>query len=174
MVSKVLSHLSSPSTAKPLLAVLTAKAGVASKAITVAEISKREIGKDGGVWFQYSGVEGVLDEWAPKEHRTKGGREKKDGDTGDVKKATVSEGPAEDVAEAAQEKVDRRKDVERDAEDDEEEAFETMRDPHIHNQEAQERPSIIKDELSKKVRAVPVLTIYLSRTQIGELGKEYG
>jgi len=33
---------------------------VASKMITIAEIAKREIAKDGGKWFQYNKVEEVM------------------------------------------------------------------------------------------------------------------
>ncbi|KAH0548272.1 hypothetical protein GP486_008025 [Trichoglossum hirsutum] len=170
-VSKILSHLSSqPTLEKPPIAVLTAKAGVASKAITIAEITKREIGKDDGVWFQYSGVEGVLGGWTPRDRRTESGREKMVESVGDGAKTTVSE---KEVAEVTQEKVNRGKEVE-DDEQEEEYAFETMRDPPTNSRGMQESPSIAEDELERKVRAVPVLTIYLSRTRVGELKKEYG
>ncbi|KAI9867150.1 MAG: hypothetical protein M1813_009428 [Trichoglossum hirsutum] len=173
-VTTVLSHLSSQSTAKrPLLAVLTAKAGVASKAITIAEISKREIEKDGGKWFQYSGVEGVLGEWTPKDRGTKSKGEEIGGNVEDGTKTTVSENPAEEVAKVTQESVDRRNDVEED-EEEEEGVFETMRDPPANDQGTQEGPSIAEYELRRKVRAVPVLTIFLSRTRVGELKKQYG
>ena len=170
-VSRVLSHISSLITRKPPLAILTAKAGVASKAIAIAEISKREIGNGGGVWFQYSGVEGVLGEWVPKERRTKGEGEKvetKSEGAEDGEKAIEPKVPANDMAEATKEEVDRG------GEEEEEEAFETMRNPPVTNPKAQEHPSIIELELGKKIRAVPVLTIYLSRAQVGELKKEYG
>ncbi|KAH0544686.1 hypothetical protein FGG08_001191 [Glutinoglossum americanum] len=171
-VSRILSHLSPPPIGrKPPLVVLTAKAGVASKAITIAEISKREIGKDNGVWFQYSGVEGVLGEWTPRERGTRGGGEKRYGDPGDGEKAIILEDHNTGVAEAEQEDIGRRRDIEE--HDEEEEAFEAMPGPPATNQ-IQERPSIVGEEPRKKVRAVPVLTIYLSRTQIVELKKEYG
>ncbi|KAI9773905.1 MAG: hypothetical protein M1840_006131 [Geoglossum simile] len=167
-VSRILSHISSPAIKKPPLVILTAKAGVASKAITIVEISKREIGNGGGAWFQYSAIEGVLGEWASKKRGTKVEGEKartKDGDT-EGKGAIESESPASNVAETSKEGAD--------GDEEEEEAFETMRDLTAINQTTQEDPSIIEHELRKKVRAIPVLTIYLSRAQVGELKKEYG
>jgi Alba len=169
-VSRVLSHISSPDIKKPPLVILTAKAGVASKAITIAEISKREIGNGGGTWFQYSGVEGVLGEWAPKDRGTKVEGEKagtKDGgaeDEGAIESGVL----ASNEAEASKEEADG------DEEEEEEEAFENMRDPPATNPTVQEYPSVIEHELRKKIRAIPVLTIYLSRARVGELKKEYG
>ncbi|KAI9776440.1 MAG: hypothetical protein M1839_009551 [Geoglossum umbratile] len=170
-VSKILSHISSPTAKKLPLVILTAKAAVASKAISIAEISKREIANGGGVWFQYSGVEGVLSEWVSKGRGNKAEGEKaetKSGDTGDGEGAIELEVPVSNVTEATEEGIDGGE------EEEEEEAFENMRGLPTASQPMQEHPSVIEHELRKKVRAVPVLTIYLSRSQIGELKKEYG
>lgn len=41
---------------KPWVVILQSKAPVASKMITIVEISKREIAKSGGKWFQYNKI----------------------------------------------------------------------------------------------------------------------
>jgi len=62
-VTAVLTHLStSTSTANPAVAILHSKAKVASKLISVVEIAKREIAADGGKWYQYNVIRGVLEE----------------------------------------------------------------------------------------------------------------
>jgi hypothetical protein len=64
-VLRVLENLSvypAPPNEKPRVVMMKAKAGVASKMISIAEIAKREIGKGGGKWFQYNAVEGVMEE----------------------------------------------------------------------------------------------------------------
>jgi hypothetical protein len=76
-VTQTLTTLSSYPTippAKTPLVILRAKAPVASKLITIAEIAKREIGKGGGKWFQYNKLEGITVEVERKESPKKDGR----------------------------------------------------------------------------------------------------
>lgn len=53
--------------AKPKVVMLYSKAAVASKMISVAEIVKREIVKNGGKWFQYNKLGQVMEEKRHKE-----------------------------------------------------------------------------------------------------------
>ena len=55
--------------AKPAVVMLYSKAPVAAKLITIAEITKREIGQNGGKWFQYNKLDSVVEE---KEVNSKG------------------------------------------------------------------------------------------------------
>ncbi|KAL5346110.1 hypothetical protein ACLOAV_009142 [Pseudogymnoascus australis] len=51
---------SAPAPPKPVIAIAWAKARSAGKLVSVVEVVKREIGGEGGVWFQYNGLgEGV-------------------------------------------------------------------------------------------------------------------
>ena len=54
---------------KSQIVVLHSKAAPASKLITIAEIAKRELGKEGGVWYQYSVIGELMTE--RKENGTK-------------------------------------------------------------------------------------------------------
>jgi hypothetical protein len=47
--------------AKPAVVMLYSKAPVAAKLITIAEITKREIGQNGGRWFQYNKLDSVVE-----------------------------------------------------------------------------------------------------------------
>jgi hypothetical protein len=93
--------------AKPAVVLFHTKAASAAKLITIAEITKREIGEKGGKWFQYNTICSVMEEKKVRSKRDKG--EKKD-----------SEGPKESSAM----EVDREVDPES-----EDEAFETMKTP---------------------------------------------
>jgi hypothetical protein len=114
---------------------LHAKGPATAKMITVAEITKRQIGLAKEKWFQYNKVEQVM-------------AERKEGegiDGGNKKKEKEKEG------------VDGKED------EDGDDTFETMKTPFERANEG--RP---------KVRAVPAMTIYISRTRIEELRKSYG
>ena len=128
--------------AKPSVVTLHSKASVASKMITVAEIAKREIAKQGGKWFQYCKVESIM------EQKKEGQNEAKM----KVMKATKDEENSMDVPEADEPESE-----------EETEAFETMKTPFERAIEG--RP---------KLRAVPVMTLYLARIRIDSLRKLYG
>ncbi|TGO90026.1 hypothetical protein BPOR_0082g00020 [Botrytis porri] len=113
--SRILSILSTFSFSDPAphVVLLSAKAPVAGKLITIAEIAKRELAKNGAKWFQYN-VIGELTATIPSNtaEAEKTGDEK-DGDT-EMK----------------------------DGEEEEEEAFETMKTPFERALEAENRPMI--------------------------------
>lgn len=126
--------------------MLYAKAPVVSKVVSVAEIAKREIAREGGKWFSYCVVGEVVGE---KIEKQKSGERK-----GQIQKAG-SEG-----------KEDGNQ-IEEDIEDeeDEEEAFEVMKTPFERALEVEGKP---------KVRAMPVMSLYLSRVRIDALRVIYG
>jgi hypothetical protein len=126
---------------KEKVVVLQAKAKVASKMVSVVEICKREVGKEGGKWFQYNAVGEVRGKFEGKEGGGKG----------------VEKGVGGD-SEAAEEAVESE-----DKDKDEEESFETMKTPFERTIEGK-----------PKVRAVPVMTVYLSRVRIDSLRKAHG
>ena len=137
--------------AKPSVVMLHSKAPVASKMITIAEISKREIAKKGGKWFQYNRVESVLEEKKESPNKARG------------KNAKVATGEVREK-ETETEKKSVEVDKEADSESEEEaEAFETMKTPFERAIEG--RP---------KLRALPVMTLYLSRIRIDSLRRTYG
>lgn len=65
---EILSEYPTIAPAKPKVVMLHAKAPVASKLITIAEIVKREIAKDGGKWYQYNRLGQVMEEKKREEH----------------------------------------------------------------------------------------------------------
>lgn len=136
-VSRVLELLSVKQKEKgkerPSVVMLHAKAACACKMISIAEIAKREVGKEGGKWFEYCVVGGVVverKEGVGKSSSERDGREDGDGDGGTEEEST---------------------------------AFETMRTPFERANEGR-----------AKMRAVPVMSIYLSRVRIDALRKAYG
>jgi len=64
---------------------LYAKGDVGAKLITVVEIAKREVAGKGGKWFQYSCVEGKVEEVKKRKEKKGGGQsdQKKNGDGGE-------------------------------------------------------------------------------------------
>jgi len=127
---------------KPSVVMLHAKAAVASKMISIVEITKREIGTNGGEWFQYSTVEQQLE------------------DKDEKKKNKECMNNTNGKASGEDESMSVNKDLE--AEDDAE-GFETMKTPFERAIEGKQ-----------KVRAVPIMVIYLSRVRIESLRKAHG
>jgi hypothetical protein len=132
---------------KPKAVMLHAKAGCATKMISIAEIAKREIGKEGGKWFQYNRVEEVMIE---------------------LKKGVKKEGEgkgAKDEVEIGKEDKDGDEEDEEDGEENDEETatFETMKTPFERANEGKE-----------KMRSVPVMSLFLSRIRIEGLRRAYG
>jgi hypothetical protein len=152
-VSKILETLSAFSFValthiKPNVISTHAKGSVASKMITIIEIAKREIAKAGGKWYQYSSLSQVIEE------------EKKE------KKSEAMKGEGHILgrsppAEANAMEVEKEHGAVEDEE--EEDWFETMKTPLKRILEGK-----------PKIRAVPVMTIYLSRVRIDCLERAYG
>ena len=106
--------------------------------ITIVEICKREIGKAGGKWWQYNGVEEVLVERKEGDKRENKG-EKHGGEDGKEQ----GDGDPEYKEEST--------------------AFETMKTPFEREIEGK-----------AKLRGVPVMNVWLSRSRIDSLRKAYG
>ena len=113
----------------PIVLVLTAREGVASKLVTIVEVTKRNLNDVKVPWYQYSYIE-------PK--------------TIEIPRKTSN--------------TDRHENASEDDDQDEgQPAFETMLPP-------MERKLMDKP----KFRAVPIMTIFLSRSSIKELRDAYG
>ncbi|MCJ1440179.1 MAG: hypothetical protein MMC23_000662 [Stictis urceolatum] len=148
-VGSLLKHLSAFSfadlDAKPGLVVLYAKASCACKLVSALEIAKREVGPGGGRLWQYSRVSGGLIEFKEREK----GSGKEGGRRLDGKVEREGKGKGRDGEdEEGMEKGDGSES---------EVAFETY-----------------KGKERKKVRAVPNLTVYLSRVPVPELKEKFG
>jgi len=152
--------------AKPGLVILHAKADVASKLVSIVEIAKREIEQEKGRWWQYSGVTGRLEELKA--------REKKNNDPGKIEGRTIKQWQ-EDPRSGGHKGVAAREEMATEVEAgpkaksrtqsaasaEEEEAFQTMANlGNVGN-----RP---------KMRAVPIMSIYMARVPIPELKELYG
>jgi hypothetical protein len=68
---EILSEYPAIAPAKPKVVMLHAKAPIASKLITIAEITKREVVKGGGKWFQYNKLGQIMEEKKSKEEKEK-------------------------------------------------------------------------------------------------------
>jgi len=140
--------------AKPPIVVITAKAGVASKMVSIVEIAKRVLKGRSLKLFQYSTVQKELQEVKKKGQRKP---ELKPSNEDAVEKDAGSrEGDGDLVMGTAEDK------------DDEEEAFESM--------EGGSKRSIPMGHVpeEKKIRGIPLMTVYLSRISIKELKEVYG
>jgi hypothetical protein len=148
-VTSALSTLSVFSSAihvtKPSVVMMYAKASVASKMISVAEITKREIEAEGGDWYQYSRIQDLEEVVPPKKGKgvakqQGGGREAQRDHEIDTMQVN-------------------------DDDEDEDEAFELMKDPAERRRE-----NAVKDN----TRSIAVMVIYLSRVRIEEMRKKHG
>lgn len=147
-IIEILSRFSFVVLTKPNIVSVHAKGSVSSKLITIVEIVKREIAKAGGKWYQYSSLGQATVNQERKPTATVGtGRT--------IRQSAALHADAMDVDDS------HRKDEQES--DDEEEAFEVMKTPLERALEG--RP---------KIRAVPILTIYLSRVRVEALKAVYG
>ena len=147
--------------ARPGVVVLHAKAPVASKMVSIVEIAKREIQKNKGKWWQYSRLHGQTEEVKAKKGKAEG---KTIGEWEREKEKTAeAEKNLDQVEENAQ-------DLQQAEYGDEEEAFEVLefkgRNPTM--------PNLEHIEGRKKIRAVPIMTIYMSRVRIPEFKDLFG
>ncbi|KAL8700401.1 MAG: hypothetical protein Q9224_000983 [Gallowayella concinna] len=147
--------------AKPGLVNLEAKAGSASKLISVVEITKADIAKRGGKWYQYSKLQSELLPIKEKQKkRPLGGRTLVNGEPERSSMADGSTGPQ------GTNSLDKNglMDTEGDKSEDEEFAFETL----------QHHPAGAALKEKTKVRATPIMTIYLSCVPVPALKDLYG
>lgn len=131
---------------KPNIILLHAKSAVASKLITVVEITKREIAKAGGKWYQYNVLGQIL---APQEKMSAA-----------MKGTGFTLGPKPDGDTDAMEVDDKGGSQ---SIDEEESTFETMKTPLERAIEGK-----------PKVQAIPVILIFLSRVRSDALKGAYG
>lgn len=138
---------------KPAVVAVTARAPFANRMLSVVEIAKRELVGRKSRWFQYSAVVGRVEEM-----KSEGKGELRH--TGSGKTAGGLGGSGEGKENEAGLDVEMGDETGGgEDEEEEEDAFEPIRF------EAEERT---------KVRAVPVMTVYLSRVPIPELKAEFG
>jgi hypothetical protein len=130
---------------KPNIVLMRAKGAVASKLITVVEITKREIAKAGGKWYQYNVLGQIL---APQEKSAA------------IKGTGFTLGPKHDGDTDTME-VDDREGSRSNGE--EESTFETMKTPLERAIEGK-----------PKIQAIPVILIFLTRVRSDTLKGAYG
>ncbi|MCJ1389195.1 hypothetical protein MMC18_002050 [Xylographa bjoerkii] len=152
--------------AKPGVVALHAKANMASKMISVVEIVKREVEKEGGRLYQYSRLASLLEEVKQKKPKIE-----KEGENAVANGKTLEEWQAAQNANAEVPSQPAVNDVEMQEQDrvEEEEAFETMLEKGPEDQVNVPNPGE-----RKKVRAIPLMTIYLSRVPIPDFKQLYG
>ncbi|MCJ1255581.1 hypothetical protein MMC24_003398 [Lignoscripta atroalba] len=153
---------------KPGVVILHAKSSVASKLVSIVEIAKKNVEKDGGKWWQYSRLHGQITEL-----KRKSSKQKKGGKT--LLEWEQQQEHSGKVGEHASVLDDRVADSGKGGgdvppEEEEETAFETMGQRTPSQQNA---PSA-GIEARNKIRAVPVMSIYMSRVPITELKALYG
>ncbi|KAL8937507.1 MAG: hypothetical protein Q9216_004387 [Gyalolechia sp. 2 TL-2023] len=146
--------------AKPGIAVVEAKAAVASKMISIIEIAKADIAKRGGKWYEYTKLRSELSYLKPKQKKkqqTQSSRTLVHRESGQDATGIAPQPSIQTVANdlGADEAIDP---------EDEGEAFETMQQP-FGNPAMSDRA---------KVRAIPVMTIYFACVPIPELRELYG
>jgi len=134
---QILSEYRAIPPAKPKVVMFQSKAAVASKLISIAEITKREIVKNGGKWYQYNKLGQVIDERKDNEGAAR--KEKSAGE--DVSMADNGDNDAGNASE---------------------EEFETMKTPFERAIEGK-----------PKVKAIPLMMLYISRVRVDTLRKDH-
>ena len=155
---------------KPGIVILTAKADVASKLVGIVEIAKRQIKEEGGQWWQYSKLHSHIVELKKiKERSSRATGEKTLREWADTKDENMDHESSEarDENEIDHQKQGKDLSVEGvmgdDEDDDDEGAFQTMG----------RRQIMAYDENRSKIRALAVLTIYLSQVPVPALKNIY-
>lgn len=158
--------------AKPGVVVLHAKANVVAKMVSIIEIAKKNITDEGGKWWQYSRLHGQI-----AELKEKPGPSESAGKTlveWEQNRALVIKNGVEanPTGNGVQAGLPRENIINESARGqvEEETAFETMRDKNKPG----DPPTAEVSQIRKKIRAVPVMTIYMSRVPIGEFKERYG
>ena len=150
--------------AKPGIVVLHAKADVAGKMVSIVEIAKQEIQKEKRGWYQYSKLHGEIMQLKEKQPKRSGGGKtlaEWSMEKSNTKAAAEGGQKTSDSAEEGQ----KEKEAVNDEDGEMEDAFETMVIPTGERNHAEDR---------KKVRAIPIMTIYLARVPVPGLKELYG
>ena len=151
---------------KPTVVVLAADLEQAKRMLAVGEKVKADIAAEGGHWFQYTEMHNKL---VTLEPRIEGGLAtgKASRERDEEQKSKAGERVAEVTAKEVAEKDAARSGGE-DAMDEGEDAFQTM-----ERGRSAELPARL-DPGKDKIRATPILTVYLARSHIPELSNLYG
>ncbi|KAI4133834.1 MAG: hypothetical protein LQ347_002025 [Umbilicaria vellea] len=150
---------------KPGVVMLRARGDVAAKMISIVEIAKREIEKERGKWWQYSGVHAEVTELKEPQMTEDSYTEEALLDWQKQQKYHVDGAKTE-----AQQATNDPKTANEPDPTDEEDDFESM------DQEARDEETTAtgESEPRKKIRSVPVMMTYMSRVPIPELKETYG
>ena len=157
--------------AKPGVVVLHAKANVAAKMVSIIEIAKKNISQEGGKWWQYSRLHGqiaelkenpekvepagkTLVEW----ERNRVSSRRNAVEVNATSNGVQVEGPIVGTIDEPEDLID------------DEVVFETMKE----NKKGGDPSATEGFQARKKIRAVPVMTIYMSRVPIKEFKERYG
>ena len=154
---------------KPGVVVLHAKSEVASKMVSIVGIARQDIEQNKGDWWQYSKIHGQI-----AELRSTSVKRRDDGKTIlEWQRERAGEGSRS--VEKAGDQLASVSEVQHGREvvhEDEEmvDAFESMADPKEAGQGA--KPS--KNGNGRKIRSIPVMTIYFARVPVPGLKELYG
>ena len=149
---------------KPGVVMLSAPASSAVKMVSIVEITKGAIEKDRAKWYQYSKLHGEIKPLKQKPAtRPGGGRTLSEWQT--KQKRPREESPVRSMVQEVEEtRLGGNED------DDDENAFETMGFAGTGGS----KMTTLEHEAQNKVRAVPVMTIYLSRVPVPGLMEIFG
>lgn len=162
LILEHIGHFSfSDPSAKPGIVILYSKADVASKMISIVEIIKKEVEKVKGKWWQYSKLQSRLEGVKPKNQGS--GRTLRDLGVDDKHSSALNDSLKPAITKSSEGR-ERGEVVDVDEEDEVEAAFETMALPR--RPETREQP--------RKVRNVPIMTIYIARVPVPGLKELYG
>lgn len=155
---------------KPGVVILHAKSEVASKMVSIVEIARQEIERNKGKWWHYSKLDAQI-----AELKAKPVKRRHDGKTLSEWEKERAGGASQCIQEAGGEKGRASEKVEHDYEEGDgdeelEDAFESMVDPKEADGGAKQSENVS----GKKIRAVPVLTIYFARVPVPGLKELYG
>ncbi|MCJ1361616.1 hypothetical protein MMC16_000716 [Acarospora aff. strigata] len=154
---------------KPAVVMLTAKASVAGKMVTIVEIAKRELGAQGAKWWQYSRVHTQITDMNVKPGKETGGEKTlQEWECEQAEKNKVNPPDKEKVVGDSTMKDAERGDETEEGE--EEDAFETA----VQIGNTSNAMTTQEIEARKKIRAMPVMTIHMSRVPVNELRQAYG
>ena len=159
---------------KPGVVILHAKSEVASKMVSIVEIARQEIERDKGKWWQYSKLDGKIAELKVKSVKLRNG-ENTLSEWQKKRAGGVVQGIEEAAGETgrASEKVEHDHDLV-DADEEMEEAFETIVDPKEAAEAADQGVEHTGNDSGRKVRAIPVMTVYFARVPVPGLKELYG
>ncbi|KAK8116187.1 hypothetical protein PG984_012689 [Apiospora sp. TS-2023a] len=169
-VTSILRHLQLPATPannppKPRVSVLRGRAADAGKLISIAEIAKREMLKSsGGKWYQYIAL-GSETKQMERGDNPRSSSAHKEGKTviEDTILGRQVQGQSANPETAGDNDDEQQQEKDEDEDDEGDDEFEEMKTPFERAIEG-----------TSKIRAVPVMSLFLSPIPIDELRRRYG